>query len=494
MKISQGQQQQQQMLQRLKQTQFQVQQSALLAMSLGELEATVRDALNDNPALERASDGDDYGDTADTVDTVDTVDSADSIDSIDRNDTFDSSDSDIMEVYGSRQSEQFDVEAQQSLFGDTQSLRDHLKEQTIELQLTEADRYIIDYLINSIDDDGFLHDSPDTIADTLAIYHGIDTTEADIERLLHEIQRLDPAGVGARNLKECLLLQAARIKQAATREQLTQLIDSHFDDVCQNNWLRIRQQMSLTRDEALHLQRELRRLNPRPGRSLGVSGSATLEQIVPDFTIEVSDTGRVTFTMNKGHVPQLSIADSFVDIIERSKNHKLSRGEQEALVYARDKVQAGRNLIAAIERRWQMLHDTMAAIIAIQHRFFIDGDDASLVAMTLKDVAERVGVSLSTISRVSNEKYADTPWGIFPLKHFFTQASNVGAEGEAVSHKSVTEALREIIAAEPATHPYIDDELVEQMRSRGYECSRRTIAKYRSILGIPTAKMRRRQE
>jgi len=494
MKLTQGQQQQQQMLQRLKQTQFQIQQSTLLAMPLGELEATVRDALNDNPALEKASDNADG--PIDSLDSLDSFDESDSFSGNGSNDQTSSGDPDIMEVYGSRQSERYDVEAQRSLFGDTQSLGDHLREQTIEMRLTERDRYITDYLINSIDDDGFLHDSTETIADTLAIYHGIDATPGDIERLLLSIQRLDPAGVGARSLKECLLLQSARIKQPATRQKLTRLIYCHFDDVRQNNWERIRQQMHLSRDESVALQRELRRLNPHPGRSLGVSGSATLEQIVPDFTIEVSENGHVSFTMNKGHVPQLTIADSFAEIIERGKNssRKLSRQEQEALVYARDKVQAGRNLIAAIERRWQMLHDTMAAIIALQPRYFADGDDASLVPMTLKDVAERVGVSLSTISRVSNEKYADTPWGIFPLKHFFTQSSNVGAEGASVSHKSVTEALREIIAAEPPQKPYIDDEIVALMRGRGYECSRRTIAKYRSLLGIPTAKMRKRQE
>jgi len=341
-----------------------------------------------------------------------------------------------------------------------------------------------------------LHDDPSNIADTLAIYHGIDVSAGDIERLLGIIQQLDPAGVGARSLSECLLIQAKRQKDSPRKQRLTELIEKHFADLCQNNWERIRQQMGLSVAEAVALQKELRRLNPRPGSSMGESGSSTLEQIVPDFTVDVADDGKVSFTLNKGNVPALTIADSFADIIEKSRDgdKKLSRREQDALVYARDKVQAGKSLIAAIERRWQMLHDTMEAIIKIQHKFFIDGDDASIVPMTLKDVAAQVGgVSLSSVSRVSNEKYVDTPWGIFPLKHFFTQQSTVATSGSAVSHKTVMETLKEIVSAEDPASPWIDDELVELMDKRGFKCSRRTIAKYRALLGIPTAKMRRRQ-
>lgn len=501
------------MLQRLKQTQFQIQQSALLAMSLGQLEDTVRDALNDNPALEKASEAelaahpgpdgsadeaepspgdgmeDRPGESDDGIGEAERASDPDSIDTPD--DT-----SDIMEVYGSRQNESFDAEAQRSLFGETQSLRDKIREQTIEMELSPRDRYVLDYLIDSIDDDGMLHDDLGNIADTLAIYHGIDTTTGDIDRLLKLIQQLDPPGVGARSLKECLLIQAQRHKDSPRKLRLTELIEKHFGDLCQNNWERIRQQMGLNVAEAVALQKELQRLNPRPGSSMGESGSATLEQIVPDFTVDVADDGKISLTLNKGNVPRLTIADSFIDIIEKSRDtdRKLSRREQDALVYARDKVQAGKSLIAAIERRWQMLHDTMMAIIKIQHRFFTDGDDASIVPMTLKDVAERVGgVSLSSVSRVSNEKYVDTPWGIFPLKHFFTQATNVGREGEAVSHKTVVETLKDIVAAENPASPWIDDELVGLMRESGFECSRRTIAKYRALLGIPTAKMRRKQ-
>lgn len=505
MKLSQGQQQQQQLLQRLKQSQFQIQQSTLIAMSLGELEATVRDALNDNPALEKASDddyaadetdhGDDFDNTTSETDNDFADDDAEKTDEFSSIDTGNGADADIMEVYGSRQEEPYDIEAQQSLFGDTESLRDKLKEQASELDLTETDRYVINYVIDSIDDDGILHDSIDSIADTLAIYHGIDITTPHLDKLLKEIQQFDPPGVGARSLKESLLLQAKRQKPSVARERLIELIDNNFDDVCQNNWEHIRQQMHISRDEAVALQEELRRLNPHPGRAIGESGSATLQQITPDFIVDTDDHGHVTLTLNKGHVPTLSIADSFVDIIERAKDtdHKLSRSEQEALVYAREKVQSGRSLIAAIERRWTMLHDTMQAIIDIQHRFFIDGDDASIVSMTLKDVAERVGVSQSTISRVSNEKYVDTPWGIFPLKHFFAQATSVGEQGQAVSHKTVIETLKDIVASENPDSPYIDDQLVEMMKQRGFECSRRTISKYRALLGIPTAKMRKRQ-
>lgn len=488
------------MLQQLKQSQFQIQQSTLLAMTLGELETAVRDELNDNPALMKSSDDSidhsdediDRDDTAVDHDDDQTID----YDTSDAPDLTETTDSDIMEVYGSHQAERYDAEAQESLFGDTQSLRDRLREQTIELDLDEKERYVVNYLIDSIDDDGLLRESLDSIADTLAIYHGIDISTTELETLLQQIQRLDPPGVGARSLKECLWIQVKRMKSSPLQQALSDLIENHYDDICQNNWQRIREQMNLDLDDAIALQKELRRLNPHPGRALGESGSAKLQQIVPDFIVDVDDRGKVSFTMNKGHIPQLSIADSFVEIIEKSKQsgRKLTSREQEALVYARQKVQAGRSFIFAIERRWQMLHDAMQAIIDIQHQYFVDGDESSLVTMTLKDVADRMGVSLSSISRVNNEKYVETPWGTFPLKHFFSQSSSVGEEGKSVSHTTVLETLKDIISNEDKSNPYIDDELVDMMKKRGFECSRRTISKYRSLLGIPTAKMRRGQE
>lgn len=487
------------MLQQLKQSQFQIQQSTLLAMTLGELETAVRDQLNDNPALEKASTDaiDNSGETIGSDDEA--IDSTDDLstdyDAGDAPDLTETADSDIMDIYGSHQAERYDAEAQENVFGDTESLRDKLKQQTIELSFSEKDRYIVNYLIDSIDDDGLLRDSLDSIADTLAIYHGIDVTTTEIEPLLKEIQKLDPPGVGARSLKECLWLQAKRMKPSLLQKKLIKLIECHYDDICQNNWQRIREQMQMDLDDAIELQQVLRRLNPHPGRSLGESGSAKLQQIVPDFIVDVDERGKVSFTMNRGNIPQLTIADSFVDIIEKSKKRegKLSNSEKEALVYARQKVQAGRSFIIAIERRWQMLHDTMQAIIEIQHRYFVDGDESSLVTMTLKDVADKIGVSLSSISRVNNEKYVETPWGTFPLKHFFSQSSSVGEKGQAVSHTSVLETLKEIISKENKSCPYIDDELVSIMKKHGFECSRRTIAKYRSLLGIPIAKMRRNQ-
>ena len=240
------------------------------------------------------------------------------------------------------------------------------------------------------------------------------------------------------------------------------------------------------------LFRELRKLNPRPGASLGETVGRSLQQITPDFIIDTQDDGTVSFTLNNGEVPELKVSQSFVDSMKEYQTNKehLSRQTKEALLYIKKKVDAAQGFIEAVKVRRQTLTLTMRVIIQLQRQFFIDGDEASLRPMNLRDVAEKTGLDMSTISRVSNSKYAQTRWGTFPLRHFFSD-SYVTDSGEELSTRRIKAALHDLIDAEDKTKPLSDDALKEMLAQKGFPIARRTVAKYREQLGVPVARMRK---
>ena len=310
--------------------------------------------------------------------------------------------------------------------------------------------------------------------------------------MLHILQDFDPAGIGARSLQECLLLQIARRDDSRVKQLMQQVINRYFDEFTHKHWSRIQTALSLNDQQSEALFGELRKLNPRPGASMGETVGRSLQQITPDFIVDTQDDGTITFTLNNGEVPELTLSQSFIDSMNEYQQNKehLSRQTKEALLYIKKKVDAAQNFIEAIRTRRHTLTVTMQTIITLQRQFFLDGDETSLRPMILKDVAEKTGLDLSTISRVCNSKYAQTRWGTFPLRHFFSD-SYVTESGEELSTRQIKAVLRDLIEAEDKHQPLSDDALREQLTEKGFPIARRTIAKYREALGIPIARLRK---
>ena len=498
-------------IQEQKQTQVQklaqsISQQQMLVSSLVELPITqladrINTEMNDNPALEIESPGEnadfpDNSDYSDYTEYSEKSDDASQTEREERQSALDAAlenigrDDDELPVYhgGSNLSE----DREEMVFGTTESFYDQLLEQMRESDLTDRQRDILEYLIGSLDDDGLLRKDLYTISDELAIYHNIDANEKEIESVLHILQDFDPAGIGARSLQECLLLQIARRDDSRVKQLMQTVITRYFDEFTHKHWDRIQTTLSLNDQQGEALFGELRKLNPRPGASMGETVGRSLQQITPDFIVDTQDDGTITFTLNSGEVPELTLSQSFIDSMNEYQQNKenLSRQTKEALLYIKKKVDAAQNFIEAIRTRRHTLTVTMQTIITLQRQFFLDGDETSLRPMILKDVAERTGLDLSTISRVCNSKYAQTRWGTFPLRHFFSD-SYVTESGEELSTRQIKAVLRDLIEAEDKHHPLSDDALREQLTEKGFPIARRTVAKYREALGIPIARLRK---
>ena len=494
----------QQQQQRL--TAQQLLQVKLLEMPLAQLEENIKTELYENPALESANpdendnlnpnaslnEGDGIGEGEDEdfdaqterEDREEALDSA--LDSIDSDDRLASD----YRAYGD--SNQTGAEQEEMVYGDTQSFYDKLMEQVCEEDLTDTQRQIMEYLIGSLDNDGFLRSEVSFISENLAIYQGLDVTERDVKYVLEILQSFDPAGIGASSLQECLLLQIARREDSRLTRRMRRVIRDYFDDFTKKHWEKIRQHLKTSEYEAEEVIKELRKLNPRPGASLGETMGRSIQQVTPDFIIDTDENGQVTMTLNNGELPQLFISRDFEQQMLGYQNNakSLNRMEKEALLYTKEKVERARGYIDAIERRRKTLTLTMQAIIKMQQKYFLDGDEADLVPMTMTDIAEQIGMDVSTVSRVCNAKYAETPWGIFKLRHFFS--SSFGKEGEEeMSNRKVKIALADIVKAEDKKHPLSDDAISKELKKQGFPVARRTVAKYREALGIPVARLRR---
>ena len=378
------------------------------------------------------------------------------------------------------------------VYGQTESFYDQLKEQMSMCELSETEQDIMEDLIGSLDDDGLLRKPLHSICDELAIYHNVDVTEAQIEQVLQQLQTFDPAGIGARSLQECLLLQVRRREPSRLRDLMERTIEEYFELFTKKHWDRLQQVLQLTDLQAETLIKELRKLNPKPGTAMGEVVGRSVQQITPDFIIDTQDDGTVTFALNSGELPELHVSQSFTDTLREYQTNKdhMSRQMKEALLYTKKKVDAAQGFIEAIRVRRHTLTITMRAIIQWQHRFFEDGDEASLRPMILKDIAERTGLDLSTVSRVSNSKYAQTRWGTFPLRYFFSDGYKT-ADGEELSTRQIKAVLRDVVDAEDHRKPLSDDALKDLLAAKGYPIARRTVAKYREQLGIPVARLRK---
>lgn len=493
-KLIQSQEQKQILGQRL--SQQQMLQVKLLEMPLTELEESVNAELDDNPALEKAE-YDEMGEDRGDIREEREEDFEQQTEREEREEALDKAlenigrDDEMPDTYATYLP-QNNAEYEEIVYGDTTSFYDKLKEQMRMEHLTDQQRDVMEYLIGSLDDDGYLRKDIDSIGDELAIYHNIDMTTTQIEEVLYILQGFDPAGIGARSLQECLLLQVERRPDSKLKEILQQLITGQFDAFTKKHWDKIQTNLHLTDLQLEAVQEEIQRLNPKPGASLGETQGRNIQQITPDFIIEVDDDNTISFTLNQGNIPDLMVSSSFYSMVDTYKNNKenMNRQEKEALLYAKQKVDKAQGFIEAIRQRQHTLHVTMQAIIDWQRKFFLDGDETDLKPMILKDIADKTGLDISTISRVSNIKYAQTKWGTFPLRFFFTDGYTT-EEGEELSTRKIKLALKDIIDHEDKRKPLSDEVLAKEMKKQGYPVARRTIAKYREQLGISVARLRK---
>lgn len=377
-------------------------------------------------------------------------------------------------------------------FSDNVSFYETLKEQLDMQDLTPEEKQLGEYLIGSLDDDGLLRKSTESLMDELAIYQGIYTSPEQLEHVLSIIQDFDPAGIGARSLQECLLLQIQRKESSPLKQIELDIIGKCCDEFTRKNKDKIIQKLGITEEQYNAATAELTKLNPRPGSSLGETIGKNLQQIIPDFIVDTEDDGTVTLTLNNRNVPELRLSREFTEMLDEHTRNKANQSKEskDALMFLKQKVDAAQGFINAVKQRQQTLLSTMQAIIDLQLPFFQDGDESRLRPMILKDVAERAKLDISTVSRVSNSKYVQTNFGIYPLKFFFSDGYTTES-GEELSVREIKRILKECVDNENKEKPYTDDELADMLKAKGYPIARRTVAKYRQQLNIPVARLRR---
>ena len=381
-----------------------------------------------------------------------------------------------------------DERPQYSTFSVKESFSQSLMEQLGYRNLTEHQYAVGSFIIGSLDDDGYLRRSIDSIVDDLSFRAGVEATEEEILEVLSVIQEFEPAGVGARDLRECLLLQIRQKKHTPEVANAEMILKNHFNEFTNKHFQKIMTRMGLSEDELKAAMAKILKLNPSPGGQVDDSYSDRAQQIVPDFVLEYTD-GQLLLSMPRFSIPELRVNRKYAELLMEAANSS-EREKKEAATFVKKKLDSAKWFVEAIKQRHNTLYSTMNAILEYQREYFMDGDETNLKPMVLKDIAEMTGFDISTISRVVNSKYIETHFGIYSLKYFFSEGLE-NQDGEEVSTRELKKALLECVENEDKRKPLTDDELVEQMTAKGYKVARRTIAKYRDQLSIPKARLRK---
>ena len=381
-----------------------------------------------------------------------------------------------------------DERPQYSTFSVKESFTQSLQEQLGYRNLSESQYAIGSFIIDSLDDDGYLRRSIDSVVDDIVLRANIDADEEDVLQMLKVIQEFEPAGVGARDLRECLLLQIRNLHKSVEVEHAEKILRDHFNEFTSKHYQKIMSRMGLSETELKAAIAKILKLNPSPGGQIDDSYNDQAQQIVPDFVLEYKD-GELLLSMPRFSVPELRVNRKYADILMEAANSS-ERGKKEAAAFVKKKLDSAKWFVEAVKQRHNTLSSTMQAILDYQHDYFIDGDETNLKPMVLKDIAEKTGFDISTISRVVNSKYIETHFGIYSLKYFFSEGLE-NQDGEEVSTRELKKALQDCVDNENKHKPLTDDELVERMSEKGYKVARRTIAKYRDQLGIPKARLRK---
>lgn len=370
------------------------------------------------------------------------------------------------------------------------TFHERLKDQVHLQKLSEKQEEIADHLIGSLDDSGYLRRDLVSLQDDLAFTRNIEADAEEIEEVLRVIQQMDPAGVGARDLQECLLLQIKRKPIKSIHSKLArEILENYFDEFTKKHYKKITERLEISNEDLKIAVDEILKLNPKPGNSMNTSGKS-VQVVVPDFTLRIND-GELEISLNGRNAPQLKVSREYRNMIEHyQKSDKSNKKEKEAMTFVKQKLDTAKWFIDAIKQRQNTLLNTMNTIAEYQKAYFLEGDETKLKPMILKDIADRIQMDISTVSRVVNSKYVSTPYGTFLLKSFFSESLSTD-DGDEVSTREVKKILQDLIDAEDKRKPLTDEKLSQLLREKKYHIARRTVAKYREQLNIPVARMRK---
>ena len=372
------------------------------------------------------------------------------------------------------------------------SLPEYLLEQLGFRNLSERDMRLAAYLVGSIDEDGYLRRDLESVADDIAFTLGIETSAEELERLLGVLHELEPAGIGARNLRECLLLQMAQIPiNSRPRRLARKILTNYFEEFVKKHYEKLMSRLQVSEEDFREAIAEIRRLSPKPGNLYAEGGTDTTPYIIPDFILDYQD-GRFQLSLNSYNVPEVRVNRRYMDMIREmvGSDGTVREKDKEAIQFVKNKIDSAKWFISAIKQRHDTLMRTMQTILDYQQEYFKDGDMSKLRPMILKDIADRTGLDVSTISRVVNSKYVQTQFGIILLKSLFSEAMQTDS-GEEVSSYEIKNILQQCIDEEDKRRPLTDETLMDILNSKGYRIARRTVAKYREMLGIPVARLRK---
>ncbi len=381
-----------------------------------------------------------------------------------------------------------DIKPQHSMFSAKESFHQSLLMQLGYTHLKGDDLMIAKFIIGSLDNDGYLRRDLSSITDDIAFRLNIETTDDECERILKVIQEFEPVGIGARNLRECLLLQLSHLAHSDSRSTAILILENYFPEFTKKHYDKISQRLGIDNEELRDAIDEIIHLNPRPGGQVDDSYTEQVQHVNPDFILEFRD-GELILSLPNFSIPELRINRKYAQTLLEASN-KQTREGRDAITFIKKKIESAKGFIDAVNQRYDTLYRTMSEIIEYQSEYFIDGDETKLKPMVLKNIAEATNLDISTISRVVNSKYIQTHFGIFPLKFFFSEGLK-NESGEEVSTREIKVALSNIIGEENKSAPYTDEELVNLLSQKGYKVARRTIAKYREQLNIPIARLRK---
>ncbi len=468
----------------------QIQLMKMIQLPTQAFEQRISQELEENPALEGGKEeSENYEDEFENDNYEDSYDEGNEVIETDINVDDYLSDDEVPSYKLSANNYSADDEERQMPYAAGTSFNQHLMQQLSTYRLDEEEEEIAEFLVGSVDESGYIRRELQEIVDDLAFTQNVYTTEDKVEKVLKIVQELDPAGVAARDLQECLLLQLERKERNPAVALAIEIIEDSFDHFSKKHYKKLIQKFDITEDQLRDVIHEIEGLNPKPGGTYS-GNTRMVEHVVPDFAIKIVD-GELDLTLNGRNAPELHVSHDYTNMLKGYKESKdKSKAQKDAVMFIKQKLDAAKWFIDAIKQRQQTLFITMNAIMHYQEEFFLSGDERKLRPMILKDIADEINMDVSTVSRVANSKYVDTPYGTKLIKEFFSESMK-NDQGEDVSTKEIKKILEITISEENKRKPLTDDKLAKILLEKGYPIARRTIAKYREQLDLPVARLRK---
>jgi len=468
---------------------LQIQQIKMLELTGLEIEERINRELEENPALEEYPDNQGENQEDDSFSEFEQEDNFTQEEDMilgDYRTEDDIPDYKLQQSYNTEKNRREDID-----YSESESFQDFLISQLHLKDLPEDKIKIGEYLIGNIDETGYIRQEPEVISDDLLFQYAWEVPISSIQEVLHIIHEMDPPGVGAANLQECLLIQLKRKDRTVVRTRAIKILEHYFNAFSKKQYDKILRGLCINEEELKEIIKEITLLNPKPGNMWESATVSKMSQVTPDFFVNTIN-GEPVFSMQEMNIPDLRVSKLYTNMLTNNSNTKgkHSQGKNEAIEFAKQKVESAKWFIDSIKQRNITLRKTMETIVQIQREFFLTGEEADLKPMILKDVSELCGYDKSTVSRVSNSKYVQTGFGIFPMKYFFSE-SMLNEEGEEISTREIKAILKNCIDDEDKSKPLTDDLLVKELKTKGYEVARRTVAKYRELMNIPVARLRK---